>query len=259
MSKGEVRYEMSEGIGAITLSRPEKRNSLTQSMFAQLSDAVSQVESSDDVRVLVLSGQKGTGFCAGDDLGELVAMDAVQAREFLIMAQGICTRLESLPVPVLAAVEGFALGGGLELALSCDLILASQNARLGLPETNLGIIPGLGGCIRLPRRVGLGRAREMIFSGRIVDAQDAFAFGLVDAVLETDLFEDKVLEYARMLASKSPVSMALAKSTLNRGMDASLEAGLALEREAFAYCFTLPDAREGITAFLEKRKPVFRK
>ena len=257
--KGTVSYQMDGPIGIITLSRPDKRNALTQHMFARLDEVVGDVEKNSDLRVLVIRGDSGSVFCAGDDLAELAAMDVVQVRDFLIRAQGTFTRLEALRIPVVAAVEGHALGGGLELALACDLILASSNAALGLPETNLGVIPGLGGTIRLPRRVGLGRAKELVYSGRLVQADEAKNMGLVEAVYSAEEFDAKVMEFARSLASKSPSALALAKSTINRGMDASLEAGLALEREAFAYCFALPDAKEGISAFLEKRKPVFEK
>jgi enoyl-CoA hydratase len=255
---GEVRYEVSDRIATITLSRPGKRNALTQHMFARLGEVVGEVENGSDLRVLIIRGESGSVFCAGDDLSQLVAMDLVQVRDFLISAQGTFTRLEALPIPVIAAVEGHALGGGLELALACDLILASSGAVMGLPETNLGVIPGLGGTIRLPRRVGLGRARELVYSGRMVQADEAKNIGLVEAVFSAQEFDEKVLEFARFLAAKSPSALALAKSTVNRGMDASLETGLALEREAFAYCFSLPDAKEGISAFLEKRKPNFK-
>ena len=258
MSQGEIRYEINDKIATITLSRPGKRNALTQHMFTRLNEVVGEVENNRDLRVLVIRGESGSVFCAGDDLAELVAMDVVQVRDFLIRVQSTFTRLEALPIPVVAAVEGHALGGGLELALACDLILSSSDAVLGLPETNLGVIPGLGGTIRLPRRVGLGRAKEMVYSGRMVKADEAKNIGLVEAVYTAQEFEVKVLEFTRFLASKSPTALALAKSTINRGMDASLEAGLALEREAFAYCFALPDAKEGISAFLEKRKPVFK-
>ncbi len=256
--KGSVRYEVDGPIGTITLSRPDKRNALTQHMFARLDEVVGEVETSGDIRVLVIRGESGSVFCAGDDLAELVAMNVVQVRDFLIRAQSTFTRLEALPIPVVAAVEGYALGGGLELALACDLILASSGAAMGLPETGLGVIPGLGGTIRLPRRVGLGRAKELVYSGRLVQADEAKNIGLVEAVYSAHEFDSKVVEFARFLASKSPTALALAKSTINRGMDASLESGLALEREAFAYCFALPDAKEGISAFLEKRKPKFK-
>jgi len=257
--KGTVRFEVDGPIGIITLSRPGKRNALTQHMFKRLDEVVGEVENNSDLRVLVIRGESGSVFCAGDDLAELVAMNMVQVRDFLIRTQGTFTRLEALPIPVVAAVEGHALGGGLELALACDLIVASSGAVMGLPETNLGVIPGLGGTIRLPRRVGLGRAKELVYSGRLVQADEAKNMGLVEAVYSPEEFEMKIMEFLRFLASKSPSALALAKSTINRGMDASLETGLALEREAFAYCFALPDAKEGITAFLEKRKPVFGK
>jgi enoyl-CoA hydratase len=255
--KGEVKYEVSDRIGVITLSRADKRNSMTQKMFSELDSAVVKAAGQESLRVLVIKGD-GKTFCAGDDLAELVAMDMVQVRDFLIRTQGTFTRLEALPIPVVAAVEGHALGGGLELALACDLIVASADAVMGLPETNLGVIPGLGGTIRLPRRVGLGRAKDLVYSGRMIQADEARNMGLVDAVYPSGEFDDKVGQFAHFLASKSPSALALAKSTINRGMDASLEAGLALEREAFAYCFGLPDAKEGISAFLEKRKPKFK-
>jgi enoyl-CoA hydratase len=254
---GQIKYETKEQIAIITLSRPGKLNSLTQVMFDQLSEAVTSLEGEDGIRVAVVRGEEGTGFCAGDDLSELVKIDSRGIRDFLSRAQNIFTRMEALSVPVIAAVNGYALGGGLELAMSCDMIFASDGAVLGLPETNLGIIPGLGGTIRLPRRVGLGRAREMVFSGRVLDASEALKVGLVEAVYPEDQLFDRTMEWARLITSKSPVSIALAKSVLNRGMDASLEAGLAMEREAFAYCFSLPDAKEGISAFLEKRLPKF--
>ncbi len=258
MSTGEVRYEIRDRIATITLSRPGKRNSLTLKMFTELDRAVGEIAGRTDLRVVVVTGDQAT-FCAGDDLQELGAMGPSRVRAFLASVQETYTRFESLPTPVVAAVKGYALGGGLELALACDLILCSEEARLGLPEVNLGVLPGLGGTIRLPRRVGLGRARELVYSGRTLTAGEALDMGLVDGVFPEESFETRVEDYAGMLASKSPTALALAKSTLNRGMDASLEAGLALEREAFAYCFALPDAKEGISAFLEKRKPVFEK
>lgn len=254
---GKVTFEIRDRTGFITLSRPEKRNSMTQKMFGELDKAVELVAMAENVRVLVIQGDEGT-FCAGDDLAELVALDPSGVRRFLTRVQDTFLGLESLEIPVLAAVKGHALGGGLELALACDLILASSEAAMGLPETNLGIIPGLGGTVRLPRRVGLGRAKELVYSGRIVKADEAKKMGLVEDVYPADDFDAGVKQLAGLLASKSPTAIALAKSTINRGMDASLETGLALEREAFAYCFSLPDVKEGISAFLEKRKPEFR-
>jgi enoyl-CoA hydratase len=256
--QGEIRYEIDGAIATITISRPGKRNSMTLEMFDKLDEVVEKASADKRIRVLIIQGDGDEALAAGVDLTAIVGFSAKEARTFSIRGQNILTRIETLPFPVLAAVRGFALGGGLELSLACDLILASEDAKLGLPETNLGIIPGLGGTIRLPKRVGLGRARELVYSGRIVDAEQALAIGLVDAVFPLKEFDEQIMKLAGMLTAKSPVSLSLAKSTLNRGMDASLEAGLALEREAFAYCFSLPDAKEGIRAFLEKRKPIFR-
>ncbi|MCK5352893.1 enoyl-CoA hydratase/isomerase family protein [bacterium] len=259
MSKGEIRYDVDGAVATITISRPGKKNSLTLEMFDELGEAVQRSGREEGLRVLVIMGDGDEALAAGVDLSAIVNYSAEEARTFSIRGQDILTSIEALPFPVISAVKGFALGGGLELSLACDLIVAAEDARLGLPETNLGIIPGLGGCIRLPKRVGLGRARELIYSGRIVGGKQALALGLVDAVFPLEQFDVEVRKIASLLASKSPSALALAKSTLNRGMDASLEAGLALERETFAYCFSLPDAKEGISAFLEKRKPVFEK
>jgi len=256
-NQGEIRYEIKNKIGIATISRPGRLNALSRKMLEELKSIVDSIDSWEQIRVLVIRGEGTDALAAGADLKVLASLDSSGAREISIYAQKILVGIESIPIPVISAVDGFALGGGLEISLACDLILASAGAKLGLPETNLGIIPGWGGSIRLPRRVGIGRAREMIFSGRTVDAQEALDMGLVDAVYPAESFEEEVMSYAASLAEKSPVSMALAKSTVLRGMDASLEAGLALEREAFAYCFSLPDAREGITAFLEKRSPRF--
>jgi enoyl-CoA hydratase len=254
---GEVRFEIKERVGIITISNPDRLNAMSTRMLAELKENIFRIETQDEVRVVVIHGEGEKALAAGVDLNMMVDMEPGQAREFSRYVQDMLTKIESLPVPVIAAVSGFALGGGLELALACDLIFAAQNARLGLPETNLGIIPGWGGSIRLPRRVGLGRAKEMIYSGRVVEAGEAHSIGLADAVFPQDSFMDEVMSYAVMLTKKSRYSLALAKSTVLRGMDASLEAGLALEREAFANCFASPDAREGISAFLEKREPVF--
>lgn len=255
--QGKVTYEVKERIGIATISRPGRLNALSRKMLDELKAIIDGIDSWEQIRVLVIRGEGKDALAAGADLNYLASLDSSGAREISVYVQKILTGIESIPIPVICAVDGFALGGGLEICLSCDLILASANAKLGLPETNLGIVPGWGGSIRLPRRVGAGRAREMIFSGRTVGAGEALEMGLVDAVYPGESFEEEVMSYARMLASKSPVSLALAKSTVLRGMDASLEAGLALEREAFAYCFSLPDAKEGITAFLEKRAPKF--
>lgn len=256
--EGKVKFEITDRVAVITISNPGRLNAMTERVLDELRDCILRLEREHEVRVAVIHGEGGKALAAGVDLNLVVDMDPVKAREFSLTVQNMLIKIEALQIPVIAAVAGYALGGGLELALACDLIFAAENAMLGLPETNLGIVPGWGGSIRLPRRVGLGRAKEMIFSGRIVEAAEAHMIGLADAVFPVDAFMEKVMEQALSLAGKSRTSLALAKSTVLRGMDASLEAGLALEREAFANCFASPDAREGISAFLEKRKPVFK-
>lgn len=256
--KGKVTYKTDGPIATITLSRPGKRNSMTLEMIDHLGETIRGLRDGDRPRILIIRGDGEEALAAGVNLSIIVNMDPEEARDFSRGVQDILTDIESLPIPVIAAVTGYALGGGLELALACDIILAGENAKLGFPEVNLGIVPGWGGAIRAPKRVGLGRARDLIYSGRTIGAQEALNIGLVDAVFPMETFNGDVMEYATVLASKSANSLALAKSAVLRGMEASLEAGLALEREAFALCFAHPDAKEGISAFLEKRKPNFK-
>jgi enoyl-CoA hydratase len=255
--EGKVALDRSSPVAVLTVSRPEKRNSLTPAMLGELEAAVGSLRAGGGTRALVVRGEGNETFVAGVDLSILASLDPAQARLFAERGQRLLCDLESLPFPVIAAVRGHCLGGGLELALACDLIVASDSARFGLPEVGHGFTPGWGGCVRLPRRVGLGRAKELVFTSRVVGAAEALAIGLVEAVHPGAAFDAAVAELAQGLADKAPLALSLAKSTILRGLDASLETGLALEREAFALVFTTEDAKEGVRAFLGKRPPRF--
>ncbi len=263
--QGQVLYQLKDGVATATLSRPGRKNALSIAMLEELRGIVDRLggwsflpsaPDSPPVRVLVLRGEGGV-FAAGADLRHLATLDAAGGRAFVTAGQELLRRIEALPVPVLAAVEGPALGGGCELALACDLICACETALFALPEVERGFIPGWGGTVRLPRRVGLGRAKELILTGRAVEGREALAIGLAERLYPAASFAEEVEKLARDLAAKAPVALALAKSTIRRGADAPLETALALEREAFSTVFSTEDAREGVRSFLEKRPPRF--
>ncbi|HET8541486.1 MAG TPA: enoyl-CoA hydratase-related protein [Anaeromyxobacter sp.] len=255
MAYENLLWEIRDGVGVLTFNRPKVLNALNSATIEELGDVVGLVECDRDVEALVLTGAGEKSFVAGADIAAMSAMTPVQARAFAERAHGILERLELLPVPTIAAVNGFALGGGSEIALACDLVYASENARFGQPEVNLGIIPGFGGTQRLTRRVGLMRALEMVMTGDMYDAARAKEIGLVlDVLAPADLLPHAVAQ-ARKIASKGPVAVALAKRAVHAGADADLSVANELERQAFAASFATEDAREGMKAFLEKRAP----
>jgi enoyl-CoA hydratase len=211
----------------------------------------------DGIRVLVLTGAGDRAFAAGADIKEMESMDVSEARAWGELGHECGRLLETMPKPTIAAVNGFALGGGCELALACDLRYASAAAKLGQPEVSIGIIPGWGGTQRLARVVGIGRAKELIYTGRMVDAEEALRIGLVNAVFAPEELLEKVLEIARSLAAKSPLVLAAAKEMTNRSLQGELDAGLSEEAERFALLFDSEDQKEGMRAFVEKREPRF--
>jgi len=248
-----LRFEIRDRVGVITLSRERARNALDSSLLRLLDVTLAACGGDREVRAVIITG--GADFCAGADLKEMGAMTVAGAEEFSRLGHAVFRRIETLPKPVIAAVAGHALGGGCELALACDIRLAAGSARLGLPEVNLGLIPGFGGTQRLASLVGHARARELILTGRIVDAREAAAMGLVSDVVADPELADRARELALRLARKSPTALAAAKTLLVES--SRLEQGLELERSAFTRCFDSPDRQEGIAAFLEKRQPVF--
>ena len=244
-------------IARVTIQRPKALNALNSGVIAELDQVFAKLAYQACLRVVIVRGGGDRSFVAGADIAEMVSLDAHQARVFAERGQRVFSRIEGLTQPVIAEVQGFALGGGLELAMACDWIIASSKALLGQPEIDLGIIPGFGGTQRLARRVGAARARDLICTGRKIGAEEAHRIGLVDQVHAPEALRDAVETLASTLAAKAPAALREAKRAIARGIDTTLEAGLAIEARAFGDCFATADAREGLRAFLEKRPPNF--
>ena len=258
MEYKNIIFKIEEQIATITFNRPEVLNALNEASLKEFSHAIDNVAEDGDIRVLILTGAGDKSFVAGADITEFLKFDALKAKLFSEMGHGLVNKLQEMPIPVIAAVNGFALGGGCEVVIACDFIYASENAMFGLPEINLGIIPGFGGTQRLPRLIGKNRAKEMIFTGKMIPASEAQAMGLVNKVCAQDQLMDEVLNVAKIIVSKGKVSLRAAKQAINTGMDVELKTGCRIEIDAFAICLASPDAKEGTQAFLEKRAADFK-
>ncbi len=232
-------------------------NALNLEVRKEIIAALSSVEREDQVRAIVVTGAREKAFSAGADISMFQTMTPLLATEYLKTSKGAAEKIENYPKPVIAAVNGYAIGGGLELAMSCDVIIASENAKFGQGEINIGIIPGVGGTQRLPRLIGLKRAKEMIYTGDLIDAKTALEIGLVNHVVSQHELMSTVELFVSKIALKSPLIMRLAKEALNRSSE-GLKDGLDYESTLFALCFSSSDQKEGASAFLEKRKPIFK-
>jgi enoyl-CoA hydratase len=247
-----------EGIALLTINRPEKLNALNQKVISELGEAFRTVWEDAAIKAVIVTGAGEKAFVAGADIGELAALDAVEAERLSRRGQEIFRNLETLRKPSIAAVNGFALGGGLELALCCSIRIASPNAKLGQPEVKLGIVPGYGGTQRLPRLVGRGRALELLLSGDSIDAAAAHRIGLVNAIAPQNELIETARQWARKVTANGPLAVALTMEAVDAGLDGGLDAGLRFEAMAFGVTAASEDRREGTSAFLEKRKAVFR-
>jgi enoyl-CoA hydratase len=247
-----------DGVAVITISRPDKLNALNAATVARLDDVVRAVQGDDSIRAVVVTGAGEKAFVAGADIAELSRMGPVEGVHVSRAGQATLRLLERMPKPVIAAVNGFALGGGLELALACHIRIASSRAKFGLPEVKLGIIPGYGGTIRLARLVGRGRALELILTGEMIDAAEAFRIGLVNRVEEPGELLAAAHALARKIVVNGPIAVALALESVDRGMSTTLDDAQLLESSLFGLLASTQDMREGMQAFLEKRTPQFR-
>ena len=257
MAYENIITETRGAVGIITLNRPKALNALNNDTLREIAEALEVALEPSETQVLIITGAGEKAFVAGADLTELSSIeDAFGGREISLNGQDIMNSIAAMPIPTIAAINGFALGGGLELALACDLRVASSNAKLGLPEVGLGLIPGFGGTQRLPRLIGEGRALDLILTARHVDAQEALAMGLVNYVAENALEEAQRL--AELILKNGPVSIGLAKEAVRRGLGVTLDQGLEIEADLFGMVSTTKDMKEGAKAFLEKRKPEFR-
>ena len=246
------------GVVQLTLNRPAVMNAFNFEMLRTLAGAIEALRFRSDVRVVIITGAGEKAFCAGADLKERAGLSPVQVKEFIFTIRNLFTTIEDLNKPVIAAVNGIALGGGTELALACDIRLAAANASMGLTETRLAIIPGAGGTQRLPRLVGRGKAKELIFTGKRVPADEALAIGLVNQVCPPDELLAACRAMATEICEAGPIAIAQAKYAINRGLETDLHTGLAIESNAYWITIPTKDRLEGLTAFREKRKPVYK-
>jgi enoyl-CoA hydratase len=250
-----VLWERRGAVGILTINRPRALNALNREVLETLDALVAEHAQDDGLLALVLTGS-GKAFVAGADIAAMQRLTPVEAEAFARLGQDLGARMAALPMPVIAAVNGYALGGGCELAMSCDIVLAGARAKFGQPEVNLGVIPGFGGTQRLLRRVGVACAMDLCLTGRIIGAAEAVAIGIASRVVEGDVLE-AAIEVAETIASKGPVAIRLAKRAIVENADTDLSVGLAAERTLFALCFSTTDQREGMSAFLEKRTANF--
>jgi len=257
MAYDNLLFEVSEQIARITFNRPNVLNALNRKTMDELGDCLKKVRADDAVRVLILTGAGEKAFIAGADINELSQQTPVNGREFTLYGQEIIHRLETLGKPAIAAINGFALGGGCELALACTLRIASRNAKLGQPEVKLGLVPGYGGTQRLPRLCGKGVAHELILTGEMITAEEALRVGLVNRVVEPGELLATADAIAKKIIANAPLAVKYALEAVERGMEMPQEEGLYLEATLFGLCCATQDMREGTHAFLEKRPPKF--
>jgi len=253
-----VIYEKSERIATITLNRPDALNAFNKDVVEEILKALEDAKNDEKIRVVILTGAGEKAFSAGADIKTMKGFDALKARELSLMGEKLCSAIENFEKPVIAAINGYALGGGLEVAMACDLRIASDKAKMGQTEINIGLIPGWGGTQRLTRLIGKTKAKELVFTGKMIDAKTAEQLGLVNMVVPADQFMETVRKFAMELAEKAPVALRIAKALINKGADMSLDAAIALEREGFGVVGSTEDLQEGVSAFIEKRKPVFK-
>lgn len=254
MEYKNILTEITDNIGIIKINRPQQLNALNTETIHELNDIAHQWSRDEKLKVIIITGE-GKAFVAGADIAEMKDMTRQQAIDFSEMGQKVFSLIESQDKPVIAAVNGFALGGGCELAMACDIRIASDKAKLGQPEVNLGVIPGFAGTQRLARMVGAAKAKELILTADLIDAQTALSIGLVNQVVPHDNLMNVCMEMAKKIASKGPTAVRLAKRVISRGVETDFATGSSFEVDAFGECFASGEAKEGMEAFLQKRKP----
>ena len=252
-----VKYEKKNNIAFVTISRPDALNALNQNVLKDIKSIFEDMKNDDDVKAVILTGE-GRAFVAGADIAQMKEQSTLEGRDFIVFGQSVMNMIENFEKPVIAAVNGFALGGGCELCMSCDIRVASTKAKFGQPEVGLGIIPGFGGTQRLPRLVGKGMAKYLIYTGDVIDSAEALRIGLVDKVVEPEKLIEECEIIANKITSKAPIAVEMAKLSINNGLEMDLSLGIKYEAELFATCFGTEDKNEGMSAFLEKRPANFK-
>ncbi|NLV50846.1 MAG: short-chain-enoyl-CoA hydratase [Clostridiales bacterium] len=248
-----VSYEVKEHVAVLTINRPEALNALNTAVLQDLSLAAAQAEADSDVYVLVITGS-GRAFVAGADIVQMKDLNAVEAKSFAEVANNIFSKIEGMSKPVIAAVNGYALGGGCELAMACDIRIAGAKAKFGQPEVGLGITPGFGGTQRLPRIVGSSKAKELIFTAETINAEEALRIGLVSKVVADDELMSTAMEMANKIAKNAQIAVRQSKDAINKGMQCDINTGLAYETQAFSLCFSTEDQKDAMTAYVNKSK-----
>jgi enoyl-CoA hydratase len=258
MDYKNIIFENQGNVAIIKFNRPKALNAINPDVIDELNDALDKIEGNASTKVLILTGEGDKAFVAGADIAFMANLPPLEARKWSMKGHELMFRLEGLPIPVIACVNGFALGGGTEIAMACDFIYASETAKFGQPEINLGIIPGFGGTQRLSRLVGKAMAKELCMTGLMISAAEGKAVGLVNKVFPPDRLWEETMKTAAVIASKGKVSLRAVKQCIDRGYDVDRRSGCYMEADAFGLCVASPDGKEGMTAFLEKRKPDFK-
>ena len=257
MEYTKLIIEKQEDICIAKINNPQAMNALNSTVLSELDCAFSQIESDQTIKVVILTGE-GRAFVAGADISQMSTMSAAEGKAFGEQGAAVFRKIEQLKVPVIAAVNGFALGGGCELAMACDIRIASAKAKFGQPEVGLGITPGFSGTQRLPRLVGMGVAKELIYTADIIGADEAYRVGLVNKVAEPEALMDQAIEMAKKIASKAPIAVRYSKEAINRGCQVDIDTAIAIEANLFGLCFASEDQKEGMSSFLNKKAPEFK-
>lgn len=257
MSYNNLILEINDGIAVLKFNRPKALNALNSETLDELKKACESLYMNQDVRVVIVTGEGEKAFVAGADIVEMKDMTAIEGMDFSQRGHESISMLENIDKPTIAAVNGFALGGGFEVALACDFIYASEKAKMGFPETTLGILPGFGGTQRAAKVCGLAKAKELVFTGKMINAQEAYEMGLVNKVLPADKLMEEVMAVATAIKNNGPFGVRLAKECITRSYYMSMDQALMMEAKDFGLCFATKDQKEGMTAFVEKRKPAY--
>lgn len=258
MEFNNVLLEKEGNIAILTINRPKALNTLNSETLQDLDKALEQLENESDIYAVILRGAGDKSFVAGADISEMKNLNEEQGKEFGLLGNKVFRRLENLDKPVIAAISGFALGGGCELAMACDIRIASEKAKFAQPEAGLGITPGFGGTQRLPRLVGTGVAKEMIYTGRIVKADEALRIGLINKVVSSELLMEEAKKLADMISINAPIAVKLCKDAINRGTQVDIDSAIVIEANDFGKCFDTEDQKEGMSAFIERREKNFK-